>query len=69
MTKKQAQKLTNGTNECDFIKGVKDALNGIYDKFYRYTRDDEGREYDHGIRWALDNVSEVVINEFIEFNK
>lgn len=68
-TKKQAKILTNTKNKCDFIKGVSDALEGIYDKFYRYNRNDDGAEYDHGIRWAIENVSGVEITTFIECNK
>ena len=66
MTKKEAKKLTDTKTKCDFIRGVTDALEGIYDKFYRYNRSDEGREYDHGIRWSIDNISDVEINTFIE---
>ena len=44
MTKKEAKKLTDAKTKCDFIRGVNDALEGIYDKFYRYNRSDEGRE-------------------------
>lgn len=66
ITKKEAKKLTDTKTKCDFIRGVNDALEGIYDKFYRYNRFDEGREYDHGIRWAIDNISDVEINTFIE---
>ena len=66
MTKKEAKKLTDTKTKCDFIRGVNDALEGIYDKFYRYNRSDDEREYDHGIRWAIDNISDVEINTFIE---
>lgn len=37
MTKKEAKKLTDAKTKCDFIRGVNDALEGIYDKFYRGT--------------------------------
>lgn len=37
MTKKEAKKLTDTKTKCDFIRGVNDVLEGIYDKFYPTT--------------------------------
>ena len=37
----------------DFINGYRDRAAGYYDKWYRYTRADEGRGYDMGVKEAL----------------
>ena len=37
----------------DFIHGYKDRINGYYDKWYRYNRQDDGAEYDRGCVQAI----------------
>lgn len=70
-TKEKAKKFFSRKTETtrDFIKGVNDALDGLYDKFYRYNRKDDGEEYDAGIRWALENIPDVEIATILEYNK
>lgn len=41
------------TAEKDFLNGYKDRKVGYYDKWYRYSRLDEGRAYDLGVKEAL----------------
>lgn len=38
----------------DFQKGINDCKAGIYDKFYRYNRNDDGYLYDKG--WQFQNL-------------
>ena len=45
------------TAEKDFISGYNDRKVGYYDKWYRYSRADEGRAYDLGVRAALNETS------------
>lgn len=43
------------TAETDIQSGYHDRMVGYYDKWYRYTRADEGRAYDIGCQLALKN--------------
>lgn len=43
------------TAEKDILNGYSERLVGYYDKWYRYTRADEGRAYDLGVREAANN--------------
>lgn len=38
----------------DFEKGIADCKAGIYDKWFRYNRDDDGARYDAG--WTHQNL-------------
>lgn len=38
---------------ADFKQGLIDAKAGIYDKFYRYNREDDGLDYDRGWKAAV----------------
>ena len=40
------------TAEHDITMGYKDRMVGYYDKWYRYSRADEGRAYDIGVKLA-----------------
>lgn len=42
------------TAQKDIERGYKDRMVGYYDKWYRYSRFDEGRAYDLGIKFALE---------------
>lgn len=50
----------------DAYFGFRDASVGYYDKYYRYSRNDEGRKYDKGVMEALKQGA--VIEHFIENN-
>lgn len=41
------------TAEHDLMNGYKERMVGYYDKWYRYSRADEGRAYDEGVRLAV----------------
>lgn len=46
------------TARHDYVKGEQDCKAGIYDKWFRYHRDDDGRAYDMG--WMEQNqISQV----------
>lgn len=47
----------------DFSHGVADCTCGVYDKWYRYSRPDEGRAYDLG--WQHQN--ETTQNDSVSF--
>lgn len=47
----------------DYEKGRIDCRAGIYDKFYRYNRTDDGQSYDLG--WT--NENEFIKNETVKF--
>ena len=49
----------------DFRKGIIDCKAGIYDKWYRYNRKDDGAAYDKG--WMRQNKTTMV--EHVEFIK
>ena len=68
MTKKEALKSIKNLPNSDYIYGIKDAISGIYDKFYRYNRKDDGYEYDKGIKWALNNILDIEIVTILEYN-
>lgn len=51
------------TAEHDYNAGVTDCLQGQYDKFYRYNRDDDGAAYDLG--WTTQNMETQ--NTAVEF--
>lgn len=42
------------TAKHDIEVGYKDRMVGYYDKWYRYSRCDEGRAYDLGVRFAVE---------------
>lgn len=50
----------------DIKCGFNDRIAGYYDKWYRYSRKDEGYAYDKGSRYAVDNydVGEMIIIPF-----
>lgn len=39
--------------EHDYQKGIEDCLMGVYDKWFRYHRKDDGASYDKG--WVFQN--------------
>lgn len=41
------------TAEHDYQKGIEDCKMGVYDKWFRYHRKDDGNAYDKG--WAFQN--------------
>lgn len=43
------------TAEKDIVNGYNERSVGYYDKWYRYTRADQGRAYDLGVREAANN--------------
>lgn len=45
---------------ADFISAKRDCQNGVYDKWYRYNRKDEGYAYDLG--WMEQNKETQVEN-------
>lgn len=47
----------------DYHAGMRDCQSGIYDKWYRYSRDDDGRAYDLG--WQYQN--ETTKNDSVKF--
>lgn len=49
--------------ERDYKAGANDCKNGVYDKWYRYNRTDDGAAYDAG--WV--NENKVVQNEKVTF--
>lgn len=49
--------------EHDYHKGMDDCRNGIYDKWFRYNRKDDGRAYDEG--WVFQN--RTTENETVQF--
>lgn len=51
------------TARKDFQKGEIDCKNGIYDKWYRYHREDDGLAYDKG--WMFQNGTTQ--NEEVKF--
>lgn len=56
----------------DIQRGYEERMVGWYDKWYRYSRTDEGRAYDAGQRMAADNPkcpAEFNIIEIAECNK
>ena len=63
-TAEEMDELYASTCRHDVKAGYSDRLYGYYDKWYRYSRDDEGRAYDKGTRIAVmkdDCVEEMVI--------
>lgn len=49
--------------EHDYNQGIEDCKNGVYDKWFRYHRKDDGRAYDLG--WMFQNESTQ--NEAVKF--
>jgi hypothetical protein len=47
----------------DYDQGMNDCKNGIYDKWFRYHRKDDGRAYDLG--WVFQN--QTTQNETVKF--
>ena len=56
MTKEQIDQAYFETACKDVQKGYEERMVGYYDKWYRYTRADEGRAYDLGVRLAAETV-------------
>lgn len=52
MTKEQIDEAYLETASKDIENGYKERAVGYYDKWYRYTRADEGRAYDLGVKLA-----------------
>jgi len=50
-------------NMTDRQIGYRDAQNGVYDKFYRYNRKDDGAAYDTGWQDAVSNGTAYQNNE------
>ena len=50
----------------DEQRGYSDRVNGYYDKWYRYNRQDDGAEYDRGCRRARDSGKCVAWFNLIE---
>lgn len=55
------EKLKQRVN--DYIQGTLDCKLGIYDKWYRYNRQNDGRDYDKG--WT--EANEIIQNETVKF--
>ncbi len=55
MNKEQIDKAYLKTAIHDIKYGYKERMVGYYDKWFRYTRADEGRAYDLGVKLALEN--------------
>ncbi len=67
-TERRTQQITESvrrriTELQDFRAGIRDCKNGIYDKWYRYNRKDDGVAYDRG--WMRQNKTTMV--EYVEF--
>ncbi len=56
MTKEEIDKAYIETAKKDIRNGYNERAVGYYDKWYRYTRADEGRAYDLGVRLAADTA-------------
>lgn len=56
MTKEQIDQAYLETACKDIINGYNERGVGYYDKWYRYTRADQGRAYDLGVRLAADTA-------------
>jgi hypothetical protein len=54
MTREQIDAAYLETAKKDVKRGYDERGVGYYDKWYRYTRADEGRAYDIGVRLAAD---------------
>lgn len=44
----ERQKETMKQLRHDYVKGMEDCKSGIYDKWFRYNRNDDGWSYDMG---------------------
>ena len=53
--------LDRANRDIEF--GKKDAMAGVYDKWYRWNRDDDGAAYDYGWKKAFDGTKNVQIIE------
>lgn len=49
--------------ERDYLAGEADCKDGLYDKWYRYNRDDDGQAYNFG--WM--NANRTVKNDNVSF--
>ena len=54
MNLKQINYEYHKTAQKDIERGYKDRMAGYYDKWCRYSRFDEGRAYDLGVKFALE---------------
>ncbi len=50
-------------NINDIQRGLQDAQYGIYDKFFRYNRNDDGAAYDKGWQQAVEQGTAYMYNE------
>lgn len=50
-------------NINDIQRGLQDAKYGIYDKFFRYNRNDDGAAYDKGWQQAVEQGTAYMYNE------
>lgn len=57
------QKETMKQLRHDYVKGMEDCKSGIYDKWFRYNRNDDGWSYDMG--WMAQN--EKTKNDSVRF--
>lgn len=72
MTREEIDSAYVETAVKDITKGYEERMVGYYDKWYRYTRIDEGRAYDAGQKMATENPkcsAEFHIIEIAECNK
>ena len=57
MSREQLDIEYSKTAKHDLLAGYKERRVGYYDKWYRYSRADEGRAYDAGVRLAVSEES------------
>lgn len=68
MTAEQLNAEYRKTAEHDIQNGYKERKVGWYDKWYRYSRADEGRAYDEGVRMAVESGKAPDEYNIIEIN-
>ena len=56
MTAEQLNDAYRKTAEHDIRNGYNERKIGYYDKWYRYSRADEGRAYDEGVKLATESA-------------
>ena len=66
MTREQLDEAYLETARKDIKQGYNERKVGYYDKWFRYNHADEGRAYDLGQRFAVDNVKCPDYLNFIE---
>lgn len=65
-TESEVQSMQAETAIKDETYGFADRMNGIYDKWYRYHRSDDGVAYDKGVRRATEEINCPINCEIIE---